>query len=77
MTYSIFIRHEVLSQLKISLGDKVKLNQMLDCGYSNVDITIDSNMDLLNLFQAGISHGVDIASRVYRDSTQAVPVSHI
>ena len=61
MTYKIFISEDRIKFLVKELGEsKVKVLDKKDTSTIPVEVTIESSLDLLNVFHAGVMAGINV-----------------
>ena len=66
MKVEIFTQVERLSYLQKNMGDKiVVLNEPDETGQVKISVEVDGAMDVMDIFHAGVSYGLDKMQAVY------------
>jgi hypothetical protein len=66
MIVEIFTQVERLSYLQKNMGDKiVVLNEPDETGQVKISIEVDGALDVMEIFHAGVSYGLDAMQKVF------------
>ena len=59
MNYTLVVNPDRAQYLMEKLGDNIIVSEQEESGMTKIIITITSSIDILNIFHAGISCGLD------------------
>jgi len=66
MKVEIFTQVERLSYLQKNMGDKiVVLNEPDEIGQVKISVEVDGALDVMEIFHAGVSYGLDAMQKVF------------
>jgi hypothetical protein len=66
MKVEIFTQVERLSYLQKNMGDKiVVLNEPDETGQVKISVEVDGALDVMEIFHAGVSYGLDAMQKVF------------
>jgi hypothetical protein len=66
MIVEIFTQVERLSYLQKNMGDKiVVLNEPDETGQVKISVEVDGALDVMEIFHAGVSYGLDTMQKVF------------
>ena len=66
MIYEIFTHTDRLVYLQKNMGDKiVVLNESDETGQVKISVEVDGALDVMEIFHAGVSYGLDTMQKVF------------